>query len=140
MIYFDSSALLPLFVEDQRSSEMEKIALSDPSLVVWWGTSTECLSGFARLRREKIISSKQEQEIRGQLLAFRASWTEIQPGSEVKQIAQQLLLVHPLSAADCLQLAAALLWADKLPTDHRFVCLDSKLADAALKEGFIVLP
>ena len=140
MIFFDSSALLPLFVKEQRSSEMEKLVRSDPSLIVWWGTTVECFSAFARLRRERVINTKQEQEIRGRLLSLRESWTEIQPSNDVRSLAQQLLLVHSLSAADCLQLAAALLWTDKLPSGHSFACLDSKLAEAALKEGFAAVP
>lgn len=43
-------------------------------------------------------------------------------------------------AADSLQLAAALVWANGHPTSHSFVCLDEKLRDAAHREGFKVLP
>jgi uncharacterized protein len=140
MIFFDSSALLPLFVQEDRSKEIQRIAMDDPSLVVWWGSTIECFSAFARLRRERIIDSAEEQNIRARVLELKNSWTEIQPGNEVKALAHQLLLPYALSAADSMQLAAALLWADKLPSNHQFVCLDAKLAQAALKEGFIVLP
>ncbi len=47
---------------------------------------------------------------------------------------------HPLSAADALQLAAGLLWADGRPAHHDFVCLDQRLREAAQREGFRVLP
>jgi predicted nucleic acid-binding protein len=138
MIFFDSSALLPLFIEEERSSELEAIVRKDPSIVLWWGSTIECFSAFARLRRERIINPDQEQEIRGRLLDVKKYWTEIQPGDGVKALAHQLLLIHALSAGDCLQLAAALLWADKLPSGHRFVCLDAKLLRAARKEGFVI--
>lgn len=36
-------------------------------------------------------------------------------------LAHQLLLIHMLSAAGSMQLAAVLLWADKLPSGHQFV-------------------
>ncbi len=140
MIFFDSSALLPLFVAEVRSSQMQKIVQDDPSLVVWWGSTIECFSAFARLRRERIIDQMQEQEIRGHLLAVKRMWTEIQPGNDLKALAHQLLLLHPLAAADSLQLAAALVWADKLPSGHQFVCLHARLKDAARKEGFLVRP
>ena len=140
MIFFDSSALLPLFIQDKRSIEMERIVRDDPSVVIWWGSTIECFSAFARLRRERIISSDLEQEIRGRLLNVRRHWTEIQPGDDLKAVAHQLLLMHTLSAADSLQLAAALLWADKLPTGHQFVSLDTKLLEAARKEGFVIAP
>ena len=140
MIFLDSSALLPLFVQEEHSSEIEALIRDDPSVVIWWGSTIECFSTFARLRRKRIIDSKQEQEIRDWLLEVQRHWTEIQPGNEIKALAHQLLLLHPLSAADSMQLAAALLWADKLPAGHRFVCFDAKLSEAARTEGFIIAP
>lgn len=140
MIFFDSSALLPLFIQEEHSGQMQAIAGDDPSIVVWWGSTIECFSAFARLRRERIINTDQEEEIRSRLLEVKRHWTEIQPGSDVKALAHQLLLIHPLTAADSLQLAAGLLWADKLPSGHQFISLDTKLSQAARKEGFIIAP
>ncbi|HEY4491245.1 MAG TPA: hypothetical protein VI958_04555 [Acidobacteriota bacterium] len=140
MIFFDSSGLLPLFIQEEHSNRIQQIVTKDPSLVVWWGSTIECFSSFARLRRERIIDMDQEGEIRGRLLDVKRHWTEIQPGNDVKAVAHQLLLLHPLTAADSLQLAAALLWADKLPSGHQFVSLDSKLSKAARKEGFVIAP
>jgi hypothetical protein len=45
-------------------------------------------------------------------------------------------LRHPLRAADALQLGAALRWAENNPRGHRFHTLDSRLTDAARREGF----
>lgn len=43
-------------------------------------------------------------------------------------------------AADALQLAAALIACDEQPSLPPFVALDHRLADAARREGFRVLP
>lgn len=59
---------------------------------------------------------------------------------EVRNQAIRLLGLHPLRAADALQLAAALVWADRRPRGHPFVCLDAGLREAAHAEGFSVLP
>ena len=67
-------------------------------------------------------------------------WTEIQPGHHVRDAAARALTLHALSAADALQLAAALLWANGRPARHDFVCLDQRLREAAQREGFRVLP
>jgi hypothetical protein len=48
--------------------------------------------------------------------------------------------VHPLSAADALQIGAALLTAGDRPETLEFVTLDRVLARAAQLEGFRVLP
>jgi hypothetical protein len=51
-----------------------------------------------------------------------------------------LLAVHFLRAADAFQLAAALVWAEEKPQGLEIVCLDPNIREAALKEGFEVLP
>ncbi len=59
---------------------------------------------------------------------------------EVRRRAGRLLAVHPLRAADALQLAAALVFCEDDPTGESFVCLDDRLREAALREGFKLLP
>ena len=67
-------------------------------------------------------------------------WTVIEPSDEIRDITRRLFQNYPLRAADNLQLAAAIVWAERTPRGHEFVCLDSRLRDAAQKEGFTVLP
>ena len=109
-------------------------------MVAWWGTVVECYSAFARLHREGVLNSHSEEDVRRLLTLLSESWTEIEPGMDIRDIAGRLLLMHPLRAADSLQLAAALLWANKSPRGHHFVCLDGRLREAARKEGFKLLP
>ena len=47
--------------------------------------------------------------------------------------------MHPLRAADALQLGAALVATDLEPAGLELVTLDERLATAAEKEGFTVL-
>lgn len=47
--------------------------------------------------------------------------------------------MHPLRAGDAFQLAALLSTAEDKPAEIPFVTLDERLADAARKEGFLVL-
>ena len=53
----------------------------------------------------------------------------------VREQAIRLLRLHPLRAADSLQLAAALEWAGS-PPDGAFVTFDERLRVAAAREGF----
>jgi predicted nucleic acid-binding protein len=48
----------------------------------------------------------------------------------------RFLRVHPLRAADALQLAAAFTAAERRPSSLAFVCMDEKLLAAAKREGF----
>lgn len=66
---------------------------------------------------------------------LRASWFEVQPGDAIREQALRLLRVHPLRAADALQLAAALEWAGT-PTRAAFMTFDERLRSAAHREGF----
>jgi hypothetical protein len=49
------------------------------------------------------------------------------------------LRVHPLRAADALQLAAAYIAAERRPSSLELVILDDRLAAAARREGFVLL-
>lgn len=62
------------------------------------------------------------------------------PSESVRSLARRLVGVHPLRGADALQLAAALVWSEMSPRDLSMVTLDARLAEAARREGFQVLP
>ena len=67
------------------------------------------------------------------------SWHEVAPSESLRRTAERLLRVHPLRAADSLQLAAALIAANQEAQSLEFVCLDAMLAGAAQREGFTIL-
>ena len=140
MIYWDSSALIPLLVEEPRSQLVKDIIKNDFDVVTWWGSVVECLSAVSRRRREGLLSRDDEDLLRNRLEMAFDTWTEIEPGEELRRSAGRLLFRHPLRSADSLQLAAALAWVSKDPHGHQFVCFDNKLRDAARNEGFKILP
>ena len=117
-----------------------ELARQDGSLAVWWGSLVECQSALARLCRDGLLSLQGSEEAKKVLVDLTASWAEITPGENIRNIAGRLLFTHPLRASDSLQLAAAILWAEQNPKGHPFVCFDQRLRDAARKEGFDVLP
>lgn len=140
MIFWDASAVIPLCIDEPHSKAAKGISDEDGAMAAWWGSPVECLSAFARLRRENILTTEEEDQLRQLLARLSETWTEIKPSREVRDLAARVLLLHPLSAADSLQLAAALVWAGKSPMGHKFACLDKRLREAARKEGFTVVP
>mgnify|MGYP002082024016 FL=1 len=140
MRFWDASALIPLCLQERQSTALKRLAQEDESLAVWWGSSVECLSLFARLRREAVLSETEEEQARVVLRALQGSVTEIEPTPAVREQAGRVLRLHPLRAADALQLAAALVWCQGDPLQHGFVCLDPRLREAARREGFTVFP
>ena len=81
-----------------------------------------------------------EQAARHVLDRLAQSWMEVQPSETVRNVAERLLAVHALRAADALQLAAALTACGAHAKGQGFVSLDQRLRIAAYKEGFTVLP
>lgn len=141
MRFWDSSAIVPLLVRETRSAGLLALRSEDPGLAVWWGSVVECAAALARRRREGTIRSDTEAEARRRLADLSAAWFEISPSPALRQTAGRLVGVHELlRAADALQLAAALTWAGDEPPAHAVVTLDDRLRDAALREGFHVLP
>ena len=53
---------------------------------------------------------------------------------------QLTLTIHPLRAADGLQLASALAAAEEDPSSIGFVCFDARLNQAASRKGFALPP
>ena len=140
MKFWDASAVIPLCVRESPSPLVRKMVQEDGAVVVWWTTPVECFSAFARRRRDNILTRAQEDQARQTVVRLAAEWTEVQPSHQVREAAGRVLLLHPLRAADALQLGAALVWADGRGTGHEFVCLDERLREAAQREGFQLLP
>ena len=119
---------------------MQALVGEDPDVVVWWASPVECASAVHRLRREGLFAPADAAQIlTAMALAFDAA-NAVLLGDALSSKALRLLGVHPLRAADALQLAAALLWVRDAPRGGDFVCLDERLRTAALLEGFTVLP
>lgn len=139
MKFWDSSALLPLLVEERSTPKVHAIHSEDRQKTVWCLTEVELESAVARLGREELEPEEAEQaRIRIRLLAER--WRTVISLEPVRFRAVRLVRAHPLRAADALQLAAALVASHERPEALPFVCLDDRLRDAARKEGFPVLP
>jgi len=133
--YWDSSALVPLLLDQPLTERARALYRQDSELVVWWGSPIECASAIARLHRDGQLTAAEEAQARTLLQSLKASWFEVQPGDAVREQALRILRLHPLRAADALQLAAAIEWAGS-PPDGDFVTFDDRLAAAAQREGF----
>ena len=135
MKFWDSSAVVPLLVYESRSGAALAALQADREIAVWSGSAVECASAIARLEREGAPLAKVSEAF-ARLDELAASWTEIEPHDDIRQIARRLLRVHPLRAADALQLAAAYLLSEQRPATLEILTLDDRVRLAALKEGF----
>ena len=140
MSFWDSSALLPLCVNEPASRLVQDISRAHDVPVFWWASIVECSSALERRSRSGELTFEEKRHAEQLLWELAAAWSEVQPSQALRQRAVRLLRQHDLRAADALQVAAALLWAGERPFGRVFVCLDSRLRQAAQREGFTVLP
>ncbi|MEX2049246.1 MAG: PIN domain-containing protein [Gemmatimonadota bacterium] len=99
----------------------------------------ECASALCRLERDGGLNEPGLNEAIARLNDIAPSWQVIQGTSRIRAVAVRLLRIHPLGAADALQLAAALEASENEPRTLRFVTLDERLARSAGREGFPIV-
>jgi hypothetical protein len=126
---------VPLLLEQPSSTRARALLDEDPDVVAWWGSSVECASAVARLRREGQLDASDEAAALRILERLRRGWYEVLPGESLRALALRILRLHPLRSADALQLAAALEWSGT-PASGVVVTFDDRLARSAELEGF----
>ncbi len=140
MKFWDTSAIVPLCVQETGTATVRDVLNEDPSLVIWWGTRTECTSAFMRRVREGHLKPNDARVARHALDAVVQAGIEIQPSESIRGTAERLFGVHPLRAANALQLAAAIQWCQGLTAGNGLVVFDRRLREAGFAEGFTVIP
>lgn len=139
MRFWDASAIVPLLIAEDSTRRLQALAARDPEMLVWWGSEVECVSALARLERNAMLDTPEAVLAFNRLKQLAAGWHEIDPSDMIRETAVRFLRVHPLRAADALQLAAAFIAAERRPSSLEMITLDDRLAGAAHKEGFAVL-
>ncbi|RPJ81830.1 MAG: PIN domain-containing protein, partial [Acidobacteria bacterium] len=137
--FWDSSALVALHVEEPATESLRLLLRRDPDVIVWMLSSVEVLSAIARLQRRSEGLQDLLHGVRLEVLERWRQWSPVTLVEPVRRRAERLVALHPLAAADGLQLAAALVAAGDRPETLPFVTLDKRLATAAQLEGFPVV-
>lgn len=131
---------MPLVIGQPSSAEAEAWLAEDDAVVTWTLTLVEITSALRRLLREGLLgerAAREAEELATELVRRAHVVSDVE---RVKALAVRLLRVHTLRAADALQLGAALAWSDGHPAGSVLHTLDRKLAEAASREGFQVVP
>jgi len=139
MKFWDASAIVPLLMAESPTPAVLALAAEDPAMLVWWGTEVECASAISRLEREGLVDETAATKAFERLKQLAAAWHEVDPTDAVREAAVRFLRVHPLRAADSLQLAAAFMAAERRPASLEVITLDDRLGAAARKEGFTLI-
>ena len=140
MRFGDSTAFVPLLVDEPASESLVRALEDDGGLIVWWGAPVECVSAIARREHDGGLPAAAANAAIARLRAMEPSWTDVTPSARVRGLALRLLGTHPLRASDALELAAALVAAGEDTAALGFVCLDERLTAAGRRESFTVGP
>lgn len=132
--------MVPLLVAQQSSAEADRWLGDDGAIAIWTLTPVEVTSAVQRLLREGAMSERQADDAARRTDELVRACQVVVDVEAVKLRAARLLRLHPLRAADALQLGAALAWAVGHPERRIVHTLDARLAAAARREGFTVLP
>ena len=133
--FWDTSALVPLCVQQQPSAAVRAL-LEQHEIAVWWATSVEMRSAFERLLRMGQLTQPEHVSAGIRLEKLRRGWRELQPTEALRAQAEAFLMSYPLKAADALQLAAAWTWCSGDVQRCTFISGDAQLLDAARQVGF----
>lgn len=139
MRFWDSSAVVPLVCREAQSARCRTWLRADPVVIVWAFAATEVVSALTRKRRDGSLKQAVFTRAKHRLLMLERSWSEVIQYDTVRARARRLLETHPLRTADALHLGAALVACEEDTAGVEFVTFDSRLAEAADKEGFRVL-
>lgn len=139
MRFWDSSALVPLVFDEPASDHLRRLVAEDEDPMIWALSSVEVLSAVARLERSSHGLEDLVDGVRRDALDLVRRCHPVTLLDAVRQRAERLVGVHALTAADALQLAAALVACREQPETLEFVTLDKVLARAARLEGFPVI-
>ena len=136
MRFWDTSALIPLMVKEERSEDMRSLARADPHIVTSTYTIVEIASANWRRRHAGELDHETAERNFAEL---SETWIEVPVTRDVLDAAVRVLSRHSLRAGDALQLGAAHIASGQQPS-LVFVALDEDLKAAARAEGFQVLP
>jgi len=137
--FWDTSALVPLLVEEDASEALRTVLSEDHVIIVAWTTEVECASAIARAEHDDLLTVEAINDAFARLDELRDVWREVEARADVRLQARRLLRVHRLRAADAIQLASAILAAQHQPVSLSFVTVDDRLELAARREGFAVI-
>ena len=136
--FWDTSALVPLCVQQQPSPAVRQL-LEQHEIAVWWATPVEMRSAFERLLRMGELTIPEHAAAGVRLEKLRRGWRELQPSEALRSQAETLLISYPLRAADALQLAAAWTWCSGHAQTCLFISGDAQLLEAARQVGFQIV-
>jgi predicted nucleic acid-binding protein len=140
MRFWDSSAIIPLLVLEDKTEYCISAFQTDKEIMVWTMSKVEVFSALCRSFKENTLTEGTFELAKKRMTDLFDIAFEIVSISKVKERALRLSQVHTLKAADALQLASVLVATQEVTSKLPIMCFDEKLKQAAKLEGFVINP
>jgi hypothetical protein len=140
MRFWDSSAIIPLLVLEDKTEYCISAFQTDKEIMVWTMSKVEVFSALCRSFRENTLTEGTFELAKKRMTDLFDIAFKIASMSKVKERALRLLQVHTLKASDALQLASVLVATQEVTSKLPIMCFDEKLKQAAKLEGFAINP
>lgn len=133
--YFDTSAVIPLIIEEPASTTCERLWNDAGRIVSVRLLYPEARAALAKARRMQRITSEQVDAASAELESILGQVDHIEITAELARTAGELAAAHGLRGYDAVHLAGAL-----AATDEEFVLVtgDTDLGNAATSLGIAV--
>jgi len=135
-IYFDTSALIKKYIEENGSQNVDKLFLSADQVLVSAISEIESMSTLKRLLVEKEISDNDFDLIKNEIKTDFSFFSIIGLDSDIIETSIEIIGKYQLKSLDSIQLGSALCNKDQI---EYFISCDTKLLKAAQKEGFKII-
>jgi predicted nucleic acid-binding protein len=138
IVYFDTSALVALYVDDACSPESLRAWNSADGVAASILTYAEALGTLGVLARTGHIDKAHRRRAESEFLAHWTKMQRVRLEDRLLGDVRKLLRDHPLKGADAVQLASAMYVARgcrRAGHDFAFACDDRTLRAAAEDEG-----
>ena len=139
MIYFDSSALVKRYVEEEGTGVVQRLCEENALVATSRLTYPEILSALTRKRRTGELSTDSYSEVTDR---FNKDWSQvsvIEFHEEVFRKLKSLIEKYSLRAADAVQLASAIWLRETIKEPVTFISSDLDLLKAARAEKLLLV-
>jgi predicted nucleic acid-binding protein len=134
MLFLDASALVKRYIREEHSARVRRLIAANP-IAISRLSEVEVPSALARLVRERRLTPRAADRVRGAFVADLDAWHIVEITPAVTALARGQLSRHDLRAGDAIQLASAI-WLRQGLEVSRLLAFDTRLATAAAAEGF----
>jgi hypothetical protein len=135
-LYFDSSALLKRYLDEQGSARVADLFNQATLVFVSAITPVECASTFQRLFHIRDIDKKLYQRVTLEASLDFPFFQIVDFDANVSDICLRLLSKYPMKSLDTMQLASLI---HAMPEVESFVVSDQQLKKYAIREGIPVI-